>query len=149
MFKKILVPLENTSTDQVILGQIKQLLQFTKAEIIFVHVADGFAARLQDQLNLQDSEEIKTDSKEETATTANGKVSSLIISENVNSKSILKKDVSNMETQKSIAFSGSLDLRVSRQFEMSMDGNASMSARLIAVPPPEEFKTHIMNTLKH
>jgi len=32
-----------------------------EAQLVLVHVADGFAARLQDQLNLADSEEIKKD----------------------------------------------------------------------------------------
>ncbi len=37
------------------------LAKFTRAELVLVHVADGFAARLQNQLNLADSEEIKKD----------------------------------------------------------------------------------------
>ena len=28
---------------------------------------------------------------------------------------------------------------MSKQFEMSVEGNSSMSARLVAVPPPSEF----------
>ncbi len=61
MFKQILVPLENSPTDKVILDHIRPLAKLTKASLILVHVADGFAARLQDQLNLADSEEIKKD----------------------------------------------------------------------------------------
>ena len=61
MFKQILVPLENSPTDKVILDHIRPLAKLTKANLILVHVADGFAARLQDQLNLADSEEIKKD----------------------------------------------------------------------------------------
>ena len=61
MFKQILVPLENSPTDKVILDHIRPLAKLTKANLILVHVADGFAARLQDQLNLVDSEEIKKD----------------------------------------------------------------------------------------
>ena len=61
MFKQILVPLENSPTDKVILDHIRPLAKLTKANLILVHVADGFAARLQDDLNLADSEEIKKD----------------------------------------------------------------------------------------
>lgn len=61
MFKQILVPLENSSTDKVILDHIRPLAKLTHASLILVHVADGFAARFQDQLNLADSEEIKKD----------------------------------------------------------------------------------------
>ncbi len=61
MYKKILVPLDNSTTDEVILDHIRMLAKFTRAELVLVHVADGFAARLQNQLNLADSEEIKKD----------------------------------------------------------------------------------------
>lgn len=61
MYKKILVPLDNSKTDQAILRHIRTLAKMTGATLVFVHVADGYAARLQDQLNLQDSEEIRKD----------------------------------------------------------------------------------------
>jgi len=61
MYKKIIVPLDNSTTDRTILAHIRKLAKWTNAELILVHVADGFAARLQDQLNLADSEEIKGD----------------------------------------------------------------------------------------
>ena len=48
-------------TDETILVHIRKLAQLTHAQLILVHVADGFAARLQDQLNLVDSQEIKDD----------------------------------------------------------------------------------------
>ena len=61
MYKKIIVPLDNSATDKAILTHIRKLVQLTHAQLILVHVADGFAARLQDQLNLADSKEIKDD----------------------------------------------------------------------------------------
>jgi nucleotide-binding universal stress UspA family protein len=61
MYKKIIVPLDNSATDETILAHIRKLSQLTHAQLILVHVADGFAARLQDQLNLADSEEVKDD----------------------------------------------------------------------------------------
>lgn len=61
MYTKILIPLDNSPTDQVILGHIRPLVKLTGAQVILMHVADGFAARLQDQLNLADSEEITKD----------------------------------------------------------------------------------------
>ena len=61
MYKKIIVPLDNSVTDETILVHIRKLAQLTHAQLILVHVADGFAARLQDQLNLADSQEIKDD----------------------------------------------------------------------------------------
>jgi len=61
LYKKIIVPLDNSVTDETILVHIRKLAQLTHAQLILVHVADGFAARLQDQLNLVDSQEIKDD----------------------------------------------------------------------------------------
>ena len=61
MYKKILIPLDNSPTDKVILTHIKPLALLTKARLVLVHVADGYVARLQNQLNLEDSEEIKKD----------------------------------------------------------------------------------------
>ena len=61
MYKKIIIPLDNSATDETILVHIRKLAQLTQAQLVLVHVADGFAARLQDQLNLADSEEIKDD----------------------------------------------------------------------------------------
>jgi len=61
MYKKILIPLDNSPTDQAILSHIRPLARECSAALVLVHVADGFAARLQDQLNLTDSEEMVKD----------------------------------------------------------------------------------------
>ena len=61
MYKHILVPLDNSAVDQVILEHVRELAKLTHASLTLVHVADGYAARLQNQLNLEDSEEIKKD----------------------------------------------------------------------------------------
>ena len=63
MYQKILIPLDNSPTDETILAHIRPLARLTKAQLVLVHVADGFAARLQDQLNLADSEEIQKDQR--------------------------------------------------------------------------------------
>jgi nucleotide-binding universal stress UspA family protein len=61
MYKKILIPLENTQTDEAIIKHIKSFEHYSKAKILLVHVADGFVARNQEVLNLSDSEEIEGD----------------------------------------------------------------------------------------
>ena len=63
MYKRILILLDNSPTDKVILGHIIPLIKLTGAQVYVVHVADGFGARLQDQLNLADSQEITDDQK--------------------------------------------------------------------------------------
>jgi nucleotide-binding universal stress UspA family protein len=61
MYKKILVPLENTRTDRAILDHVVQLAQHDSASLVLIHVADGFAARNLKQLDLRESEEMKKD----------------------------------------------------------------------------------------
>jgi len=61
MYKKILIPLENSSTDKAILDHIQSFSGKTKAHLVLVHVADGWAARNFKVLNLNESDEIKSD----------------------------------------------------------------------------------------
>jgi manganese transport protein len=61
MYKKILIPLENSATDQVVLDHVKSLVKLTGANILLLHVADGWAARNFHQFKLAESEEMKGD----------------------------------------------------------------------------------------
>jgi len=61
MYKKILIPLENSAADQAILQHIRPLAKMTGASLLLMHVADGWVARNYKQLNLAESEEMKTD----------------------------------------------------------------------------------------
>ena len=61
MYKRILVAIENSAADQTILAHVAGLARLTGAELLLVHVADGFAARHFDDLKLRESEEMKAD----------------------------------------------------------------------------------------
>src|SRR5471030_1593776 len=61
MYKRILIPLENSAADKAILQHIKPLAKMTGASLLLMHVADGWVARNFEQLNLAESEEMKTD----------------------------------------------------------------------------------------
>jgi nucleotide-binding universal stress UspA family protein len=61
MYTNILVPVENRETDRTILRHIRELASLTHAKLMLVHVADGWAARNFERLNLQESEEMKQD----------------------------------------------------------------------------------------
>lgn len=61
LYRSILVTLDNTATDRAVLTHIRPLLTLTGASVTLVHVADGFVARNQTQLNLQESEEMLDD----------------------------------------------------------------------------------------
>src|SRR3954467_9681958 len=61
MYKKILVALENGAADEHLLPHICQLARQVNAELLLVHVADGWAARNFEQLKLAESQEMKVD----------------------------------------------------------------------------------------
>src|SRR5215831_20641560 len=61
MYRKILVAVENSGADRTILTHVSQLAKLTGAELLLVHVADGWAARHFNQLNLRESEEMQAD----------------------------------------------------------------------------------------
>ena len=61
MYKKILVALENSRADQALIPHVIELARQFKAELLLVHVADGWAARNYEQLHLAESEEMKED----------------------------------------------------------------------------------------
>jgi nucleotide-binding universal stress UspA family protein len=61
MFTRILVPLEHSAYDAHILDYVRRLASWSKAAIVLVHVADGWAARNAQQLQLRESEEMAAD----------------------------------------------------------------------------------------
>ena len=61
MYRRILVAVENSPADRTILEHVAGLAKLTGAELLLVHVADGWAARNFDQLQLRESEEMKSD----------------------------------------------------------------------------------------
>ena len=61
MYKRILVAVEHSAADRTILEHVTKLAALTGAELLLVHVADGFAARHFDDLKLRESEEMKAD----------------------------------------------------------------------------------------
>ena len=61
MYQHILIPLENSATDQAILDHVKPLVRLTGAKVLLLHVADGWVARNFNQLKLAESEEMRND----------------------------------------------------------------------------------------
>jgi len=61
MYRRILVAVENSPADRTILSHVTALARLTGAELLLVHVADGWAARHFDELKLRESEEMKSD----------------------------------------------------------------------------------------
>ena len=61
MYKRILVCLENSATDQAITEHVKELARVCRSSVLLVHVADGWAARNIKHLDLRESEEMRED----------------------------------------------------------------------------------------
>jgi nucleotide-binding universal stress UspA family protein len=61
MYKRILVPVENSRYDAAILEHVRGLAKLCGASVVLIHVADGFAARNAKQLELRESEEMRLD----------------------------------------------------------------------------------------
>lgn len=61
MYRTILIPLENSPTDEAILAHVRPLARLAGSALVLIHVADGFGARYQKALNLEDSQEMRED----------------------------------------------------------------------------------------
>jgi universal stress protein A len=61
VYRRILVPVENGPADETILRHVSGLAKLSGAEVVVLHVADGWVARNIEQLNLRESEEMKGD----------------------------------------------------------------------------------------
>lgn len=61
MYHRILVAVEHSAADATILEHVKALAVLTGAELLLVHVADGWVARNYNELQLRDSEEMRED----------------------------------------------------------------------------------------
>jgi nucleotide-binding universal stress UspA family protein len=61
MYKHILIAIENSEADRAVLAHVEPLARMTGARLLLVHVADGWAARAFNELDLRESEEIRGD----------------------------------------------------------------------------------------
>jgi len=61
MYKRILLPVEHSDADRTILEHVQPLAKMCGATLVLLHVADGWAARAYDELQLRDSKEIRED----------------------------------------------------------------------------------------
>ena len=61
MYQHILIPLDNSFADETILQHIRGLARLTGARLTLLHVADGFMARNQARLRLDESDEMRQD----------------------------------------------------------------------------------------
>jgi nucleotide-binding universal stress UspA family protein len=70
MYQRILVALDHSKADQHLLPHVTELARLMRAEVLLVHVADGWVARNYDRLKLAESEEMRLDREYLEATAA-------------------------------------------------------------------------------
>ena len=61
MYRRILVPVENSPYDAAIVEHVARLAEACGASLVVIHVADGWVARNIRQLDLRESEEMRDD----------------------------------------------------------------------------------------
>lgn len=61
MYQRILVAVEHSPADRTILDHVRDLARLTRGRLLLLHVADGWAARAFDELQLRESEEMRED----------------------------------------------------------------------------------------
>jgi len=61
MYRRILIPMEHSAYDRVIVEHVRQLATLCRSSLLLMHVADGWAARHQRSLQLRESEEMRVD----------------------------------------------------------------------------------------
>jgi len=79
VYKRILVALENGPADEALVPHVSELARMCGAELLLVHVADGFVARNYDKLKLAESEEMKADREYLETTTAGLRTQGLVV----------------------------------------------------------------------
>ncbi|WP_271404934.1 OmpA family protein [Tenacibaculum soleae] len=89
------------------------------------------------------NEEITIEEDSTSTQTNSSNEDSLNIHKVINNKYFAKSDLKSIKDPKVSAWSGSLDVRYARQFGVSVEGNASVSARMISVPPPTGLENYI------
>lgn len=61
MYSRILIPLEHSAADAGIVEYVRPLARMCGSTLVFIHVADGWAARNISQLQLRESDEMRDD----------------------------------------------------------------------------------------
>jgi hypothetical protein len=122
-------------TNEVKKAQYKLKNQEESNRNYFLH--EDSTVRL--SLFTNESKEIKIDTEQNYSEEGNTQEDTWISTQNKNALNSNSSNNTEDKKDSTFAISGSIDFRMSKQFEMSMEGNSSMSARLVAVPPPSAF----------
>ncbi|WP_298426315.1 OmpA family protein [uncultured Kordia sp.] len=96
-------------------------------------------------IHSKENKEVNVKVNDESSTEMDKESTDIYVGETQNDLSKLKQSSQDFKGDRSVAISGSLDVRYARQFNMSVEGNASVSARMISVPPPTALENYIQS----
>jgi len=96
-------------------------------------------------IHSKENKEIDVKVNNEASAEMDKETTKVYVGETQNEFSKLKESQKDFQGDRSLAISGSLDVRYARQFNMSVEGNASVSARMISVPPPTALENYIQS----
>ncbi len=96
-------------------------------------------------LHSKENKEINVEIENKASAELDKDKTDIYVSDTQNDTSKLKESSKDFEGDRAFAVSGSLDVRYARQFGMSIEGNASVSARMVSVPPPTALENYIQS----
>lgn len=94
----------------------------------------------------KDSKKVNIEKVESRDEEYNIKEDSILINEVFESENSGSTSDTTKNSNNTFAIGGSVDVRYARSFEMSMEGNASMSAKLVSLPAPKAFEDYLKAT---
>ncbi|MGG8497437.1 hypothetical protein ACQY1Q_13570 [Tenacibaculum sp. TC6] len=96
-------------------------------------------------IHSEQNKEVDVKINKQASADINKDTTKVFVSDTKNDFSKLKESSKDFKGDRSLAISGSLDVRYARQFNMSVEGNASIAARMISVPPPSGLENYIQS----
>ncbi|WP_075343436.1 OmpA family protein [Tenacibaculum agarivorans] len=96
-------------------------------------------------IHSEQNKEVDVKVNKQASADVNKDTTKVFVSDTKNDFSKLKESSKDFKGDRSLAISGSLDVRYARQFNMSVEGNASVAARMISVPPPSGLENYIQS----
>ncbi|MEL6536535.1 MAG: OmpA family protein [Bacteroidota bacterium] len=94
------------------------------------------------------TDEIEIETETRDSNSASDGENTIKVDSNQNSLTRTRKISSTVENPNTFAVGGSLDIRTSKQLDVSTSGSSAVSARLVSLPAPPEFLDEVKSFLK-
>lgn len=135
--------IENSNSSSVIKSSSKNTSDFFKEERNGIEYYLDKNTQIEFSAYSKSSEEINISKEEE-----EGTLEEVKIAQSESTNQLLSDNSGNSKSDETVALGLNVDLRMSKQFEMSVEGNSSMSARMVALPPPDAFVKYVESLIE-